>query len=151
MVNVFIEDPDKLLTKNQKEKLKQKVKEPYTTEQLLSSIHYQDESKKYNDLKVTTKDDDIYLKFQIKSKREELREKLHSVLQEKSRTNDPCWVMYRNLKARGGRFVGQQLPTPTQIKQNKEFYNTQMDQIKTLIPDFENNPMYQYILECVKN
>lgn len=160
MVNVFIQDPDKLLSKAQKDKLKERVKSVETVDSLneqkldiLSKIHFSGD-KKYDSIEFKQDETGVhcYLSYlpQVDT-RAELKAKLKTRLMEKSRVNDPKWVMYKKLKSVGGRFVGQDLPSPYDIQQKKEFYSKEMEAIRNLVPDFEKNPMYVYMTECLKD
>jgi len=152
MVSVHITDPLKLISHAQKDKLKKLIKSNgnLSDDDLLNSIHYSGD-KRYNRLDKKVSNDDTFIEFSIveETVREDLRLKLKSKLYEKKHENDPEWIMYKRLKQSGSRFVGEDLPSPFDVKVKSEFYYKEMEVIKRLIPNFEKNPLYTYITMCL--
>jgi hypothetical protein len=144
MVNIFIEDSLNLITKSQKIKLKEYIKENISnldSKNILEKIHFS--SDKYINVDIEQVDDNLTLKFNNHNKREELLFKLRE--KRKSNNNkDPKWVMYNNLKRHAVRLPnGDGIPNPTFIEKNKELFIQVLDSYEG-----QKNPYVEYIKVC---
>lgn len=149
MLSVIINDPETLLTKSQKMKLKEKFKTwilnnetEELTQKVLNSITYQSD-KQYDQVSISIKDEEYTLTFS-KIDRDNLREKLKFKLKSKTR-NDPKWIAYQNLKNKGAKLGnGEDIPDPDFISKNREMFTTQMSIIEKI-----KNPFVEYLKLCL--
>jgi hypothetical protein len=144
MINIFIEDPLNLISKSQKIKLKEYIKnnqDKLNTKNILERIHFTTD--KYINVDIEKNEEDINLKFNNINKREELLFKLREKRQANN-SKDPRWIMYNNFKRQGVRLAnGDELPNPTFIEKNKELFLQVMNSYNG-----EKNPYVEYITLC---
>jgi len=147
-ISVIIIDPENLISKTQRSKLKLRMKEwiekddiKDLSNRVIDSIHGE---KKYNHV-VITKDDEVYtLTFShILSKHETLKKKLRDF---KVRKTDPKWITYTNLKDKIKLGNGEEIPDPDFIHENKDMFISQMGLIEKI-----RNPFVDYVKLCLAN
>ena len=149
MVNVIIMDTLKLLSKTQKDKLRNKIKDYNSLEleqyskDLLNSIYYTTDNK-YNNITFDIVDDTITCNLSIiEDKRVQLKSKLKEKILEKSST-DPKWIMYRKMKTMGI----PNIPTPVEVKKEINNITQQLDALKQMMP---KHPLVQYFELCIRD
>jgi len=150
---VEIIDTLQLLSKNQKEKIKQWVKEGKSSAFILENIHYSPEmtDSKYNNMELKEEETKIIciLKYDRSHLHRALKEKIKYQSKCRTSTLSPEWKLYHQLlqhpsiQALPDETIKKALPNPDEIKQKKDIYR--------MINQVNPNPLLKnYISECLK-
>lgn len=154
-IGVEIIDSEQLLTKSQKLKIKQWIKEHKSDDYILKNIHYeQSNGKKYNEMltEEIQRDDTIIkkIKFQYNTNkiRKELKERIKNKAMLRTHT-EGVWKMYYQIinhptiSSLPHDTVKKAIPNPDEVKKQKDTYR--------MINGVNPNPMIKnYINECLK-
>jgi hypothetical protein len=136
-MQVILHDPKNKLTKTQKEKFIRRIKETCKTSDRESirdaflAIFYPpglDGYKDYSILQGENNKLDVFLweQDQKEVKRAQLKSRLSNAIKSRAHVNsDPHWKMYSDLKKR----VTIPLPSPDEIKQNRDLYRGVMERM----------------------
>ena len=158
MVNIHFVDNDKLISNTQRMKLRKRIRENpdvllQSSQEILNMIHFSDEGA-YSKADVVVNDpENIQLVFGYDTTKQDLRMRLRDKIHAKGRDTDPCWKEYRKLVATGARFIGQEVPTPSEIRRKHDFYKKEMEQLQAILGEEKTreNPYIQYILNCLSS
>lgn len=142
-MNIYIDDPEKKLSKTQRQKIKDAMRAIYTsdkynsserkayTDEVFKSIHYQEGTSPYIDMIVEDiKQDEIRIKFidqtDTDKKRKMLQRRLRDAVSGGQGSRKPEWIMYRRLRP----LMKVPLPSPSEIKENSEMFKGLLDRMK---------------------
>lgn len=142
-MNVEIIDTHKLLTKSQKNKIKENYKKNMQIKEILQKIHYQNEDfkKKYEIINIIKIDDqNIKLEFMYDEKKQFLKNKLKNKLGYLKNKKKEEWVMYERLR---GQFKDM-IPSPDMVLKDKEIYEPILEKFNDT-----KNPIAKYIHLCL--
>ena len=146
-MNVQIVDPERILSKSQKKKIKNEFKKnkDRPVQDLLNSIHYVNESvRKYDLLEIC--DDDLLennfvLRFSYDNRRTNLKQKLSTKIRFLKNRNRKDWNLYEKLRQN----FGDSIPSPDVIRENKDEYEKIQGNSKNT-----DNPVFKYINFCLE-
>jgi len=151
---IEIVDTKQILTKSQKQKIKQWIKDNKTNEFVLQNIHYLPNIEiKYNHIKIeeitSCNKKKIILEYSTKPLQNLLHQKIKTkTMNRKSVQKSPCWKLYYKIldhptiRSLPYETIEKAIPNPDQVKEKRDVYR--------MINGVNPNPIIKnYIQECL--